>query len=216
MNATLRVIDHEVAGRTRPGDMERVSAGLTEILTSELDEAQRYLGFSTELILIAALGRAIARTLGEGVVAVDLPGNGRPSPEPGADPTVVRFRSFCPVPLACVTEHKASANEMLGAVHCTLAAVPRQASEQPQPLSDILFSYVGHVPEPPSDETRPGTDHALELRVSRTAGLVHLDWWYDTRRLDAYTVEELAEQFPFAMIELTSEAIPLIPEAVAG
>jgi hypothetical protein len=36
-----------------------------------------------------------------------------------------------------------------------------------------------------------------------------MDWWYDARRLDAATVEELTEQFPLALIELTSEALPL-------
>ena len=35
---------------------------------------------------------------------------------------------------------------------------------------------------------------------------MQLDWWYDTRSFDAYTVEELAEQLPLALIELTSEA----------
>ena len=40
----------------------------------------------------------------------------------------------------------------------------------------------------------------------RTDGLVQLDWWYDTRSFEPYTVEELAEQFPLALIELTSEA----------
>src|SRR4051794_3369293 len=34
------------------------------------------------------------------------------------------------------------------------------------------------------------------------------DWWYDTRSFDAYTVEELTEQLPIALIELTSEAMP--------
>ena len=42
--------------------------------------------------------------------------------------------------------------------------------------------------------------------MHRADGLVQLDWWYDTRSFDAYTVEELAEQFPLALIEMTSEA----------
>ena len=52
------------------------------------------------------------------------------------------------------------------------------------------------------------TAHALELRAYRADGLVQLDWWYDTRSFDAYTVEELTEQLPLALIELTSEAMP--------
>ena len=47
----------------------------------------------------------------------------------------------------------------------------------------------------------------------RTAdGHVHMDWWYDTRRLDRYTVEEMTEQFPLALIDLTSDAVPPIRE----
>ena len=42
----------------------------------------------------------------------------------------------------------------------------------------------------------------------RTTDLLHLDWWYDTRRFYPSTVEELTEQFPLALIELTSDAIP--------
>ncbi len=48
----------------------------------------------------------------------------------------------------------------------------------------------------------------LELRAYRADDLVQLDWWYDTRSFDPYTVEELAEQLPLALIELTSEAMP--------
>jgi hypothetical protein len=36
---------------------------------------------------------------------------------------------------------------------------------------------------------------------------LHLDWWYDTSRFDRYTVEELTEQFPFALLEMTSDAV---------
>ena len=53
-------------------------------------------------------------------------------------------------------------------------------------------------------------DCAIRWSFGRIAadGLVQLDWWYDTRSFDSYTVEELAEQFPLALIELTSEAMP--------
>ena len=54
----------------------------------------------------------------------------------------------------------------------------------------------------------PGLRHPLELRAYRADGLVQLDWWYDTRSFDSYTVEELTEQLPLALIELTSEAMP--------
>ena len=59
----------------------------------------------------------------------------------------------------------------------------------------------------PVRETLPGLGHALELRVYRTAGLLHLDWWFDTRRLQPADVKTLAEHFPVALTELTQEAI---------
>jgi hypothetical protein len=37
---------------------------------------------------------------------------------------------------------------------------------------------------------------------------MRVDWWYDSSRFDEATIQELAEQFPFALIELTSEARP--------
>jgi phthiocerol/phenolphthiocerol synthesis type-I polyketide synthase E len=198
---------------------------------------------ATDEILLAALGRTIARTIGDGVVAVDLAGNGRSVLEPDVDlqRTVGWFTTIYPVPLTCATVQQASATTMLAAVHRTLAAVPNQGIGHgllryvyaptalqlaAQPLSDIFFSYVGTVPELPSGEvpvqfdietampvreTLPGLGHALQLRVYRTAGLLHLDWWYDSRRLDRSTVEELTEQFPLALIDLTSEAIPPNP-----
>ena len=93
------------------------------------------------------------------------------------------------------------------------------AAERP---ADIFFSYVGTIPElPPAEgpvqfdmdpampvrEMLPGLGHAIELRVYRTSGLLHLDWWYDTRRLERATVAELMEQFPVALSELIQEAI---------
>lgn len=33
---------------------------------------------------------------------------------------------------------------------------------------------------------------------------LRIDWAYDTRNFDRYTVEELSEQFPLALIEVTS------------
>ena len=82
-------------------------------------------------------------------------------------------------------------------MHRTLSAGPSRAEARRQPPSEIFFSYLG---------TEPGLRHALELRAYRADGLVQLDWWYDTRSFDSYTVEEFAEQLPLALIELTSEA----------
>ncbi len=46
----------------------------------------------------------------------------------------------------------------------------------------------------------------LELRVQRIDGVLHFDWFYDPARLDEYSVQEMAEQFPLALIEITSDA----------
>ena len=50
---------------------------LTPEQTSQIDNARRLLQASTEEILLAALARRLALTLGEGVAAVDLAGAGR-------------------------------------------------------------------------------------------------------------------------------------------
>jgi hypothetical protein len=192
---TLRVADHSIADRIGPEQLARLSAPLTSMLTSELDGAAHYLGLAADEILLAALGRTIARTIGDGVVAVDVTGHG----------------ALQPVSLACATVQQASATEMLGAVHRTLASAVTAEPAAHDP-SEVFFNYLGTVPEPPSRDAlvQLGPGHALELRLYRTAGLEHLDWWYDTDRFDHYTVEELAEQYPLALIELTSEAIPPI------
>jgi phthiocerol/phenolphthiocerol synthesis type-I polyketide synthase E len=85
----------------------------------------------------------------------------------------------------------------------------------------VFFSYLGTIPElpqvdgpvqidmdpaMPARETLPAFGHAIELRVYRHAGVLHLDWWYDTRRMDRGTVESLIDQFPTALAELTSNA----------
>lgn len=185
-NSPLRVTDHDIAERPGPGDFAKLSAPLSSVLSAELDGAQRNLGLATEEILLAALGRAISRTIGDGVVSVDLAGEDR----------WLRY----PVPLPCVAVRDTGATEMLATVHRTLSAVPQGGT---QPSSDIFFSYLGAVPELPA-----GLGHALELRVYRTAGVMNLDWWFDIRRFDCSTMEELTEQFPLALIELTSEAVP--------
>ena len=91
-------------------------------------------------------------------------------------------------------------------------------------LADIFFSYVGTIPDlpaVPSDdapvlldadtampvrEAVPGLGHAVELRVYRSGDVLHLDWWYDTRRLEPTDVESLARRFPAALMELIRDA----------
>jgi hypothetical protein len=175
---TLRVADHDVADQP---DLAKFSAPLSPTLTAELDGAGESLRVPADAILLAALGRTIARTIGDGVVAVDLAGQSRS------------------VPLACCTARTTSATDMLAAVRRTLAAVHGEPHTTARRPSEICFSY---------GETVPGSGHALELLAYRSGGLMQLDWWYDNHRFYAYTVEEFTEQFPLALIELTSEGMP--------
>jgi phthiocerol/phenolphthiocerol synthesis type-I polyketide synthase E len=84
-NATFEVVDHPITERPRAHDLARLSAPLPGPLTSELDGARSVMGMATEELLLATLGRTIARTVGEGVISVDLPGRGRSVLEPEAD-----------------------------------------------------------------------------------------------------------------------------------
>jgi phthiocerol/phenolphthiocerol synthesis type-I polyketide synthase E len=91
--------------------------------------------------------------------------------------------------------------------------------------ADIFFSYLGTIPDLPSGpsseapvqfdpdtampvrEAVPGLGHAVELRVYRCAGVLHLDWWYDARRVGAAMAESLADGLTNALMELAREAI---------
>ena len=70
--ATIHVVDYDTADTTRPADMVRLSTPDTEELTAELDGATEWLGVASDEILLAALARTIAKTLGDGVVPVDV------------------------------------------------------------------------------------------------------------------------------------------------
>lgn len=180
-SSPLRIADHEMIQAPRAADLAKISAPLDSTVTGELDGAQWYLGLAGEEILLAALGLAIARTIGEGVVPVHVAGHS------GS------------VPLSCTSAGLATATESLSAVHRILSESPHTPKVAAQPASEIHFSYLG---------AEPARRYALELRAYHADGLVQLDWWYDTRSFDAYTIEELAEQLPLALIELASEAVP--------
>jgi hypothetical protein len=186
--ATIRVVDHDVAEHPRPDDLAKLSAPLTALLTAELDEAHRYLRVPTDEILLGALGRTIARTLGTGDLDVDVAAYGGLT-----------------MSLACTSARRVSASKALRAVHHGAAASRHQMPS----AADVHFVFTDSAPEPAYRQAMPTGGHALELRVYRDGDRLQMDWWYDTRRLDCYTVEELTEQFPLALIELTSEATPL-------
>jgi hypothetical protein len=193
-SANLQITDYDVAGSPQDSDIAVLSAELSEVLTQELDGASLALGVSADDILLAALGRAIQRTIGEGVAAVDLLGHGR---------------TMYPVQLSCVGPQRVDANEMLAGVHHMTAAVSLRRTvhgvpDDPcaQPLSDILFAYQTCEPEPEP----AGLGHLLELYAHRRGEVLVLDWWYDAPSFERHTIQELSEQLPYALIELTSEA----------
>jgi hypothetical protein len=194
--ATIHVVDYETVDASRPVGMARLSTPDTEELTAELDGATEWLGVASDEILVAALTRTIAKTLGDGIVPIDIASE--------------RGSLLDAVPLVCATAEQVGATEVLRGVHRTLAVASEHAAHGP---SEVYFNYLGEVSEEsvpvPIQQTPPGMGHALEVRVYRTAGLVHVDWWYDTSRFEAYTVEELTEQFPLALYEMTSDALQL-------
>jgi len=184
----LQVSDHDVAGPTRPDDLAKLSAPLTGMLTSELDGAQHDLGVTTAELLVAALGRALARAIGAGELRVDVAGQR--------------------ISLACLTTRQCDATDVLYAVHRTFTTTVHSVPNGAVLPADISFSYFDAGLEPSLVNVIPAGGHVLALRAYPSGDAMQLDWWYDARRLDQTTVEDLAEQFPLALIELTSEAGP--------
>ena len=74
--STLRLVDHDVADDTAPV-FDVLSTPASEEITAEVDGATEWLGVAADEILLAALGRTIARTIGQGVLAVDVTGEAR-------------------------------------------------------------------------------------------------------------------------------------------
>ncbi|MGY4708737.1 hypothetical protein ACXDF8_04085 [Mycolicibacterium sp. CBM1] len=186
-SSNVRVVDDEISGPARPEDLVCLSAPLSDELTAELDGAVAATGLGIEEVVLAALGRAIARAIGVGVV------------------TVSGLTTVQPVRLCCAIESGLDADAMLADVQCALTPA-RQVAGSP---ADVVFSYLGLPPEPSLGPLQLVDGPALGVLAYRSAGVLAMDWWYDTRRLDRCTVEELATQFRFGLIGLTSEATPV-------
>jgi phthiocerol/phenolphthiocerol synthesis type-I polyketide synthase E len=236
---TLDVRDHDVSDPPGADDLVRLPSTLSTEQANEIDRVRRMFQFTIEEVLLGALGRTIAHAVGEGVLAINLAGDGRSvlKPEVDARRTVGGFETIYPVRLRCVGKEGADAIEVLDDVHETLTSVPHHGighgllrylhaptarllgSVGPP---DVFFSNQGMVPDLASGDGPievdldtamsvrdkvPGLGHAVELRVYRSSGGLHVDWWYDTRRMKRATVEALAERFPAALAELVSEAM---------
>jgi phthiocerol/phenolphthiocerol synthesis type-I polyketide synthase E len=239
--ASLPVANREISGAPGIADLVRLSSALTVSETTEIDDARRRLRVPIEEMLLAALSRTIATTVGDGSVAVDIGGPGRSVLKPDVDlrRTVGSFTTVYPVALNCAKGDGAGAKPLLEDVRGRLNAVPHYGigygllrylyaptarllgATAP---ADVFFSYIGAIPDLPalgddvavqfdSDtalsvrEVIPGLGHAIEFRVFRSAGVLHLDWWYDTRRVDAATVQSLADGFSRTLLELIRDAL---------
>ncbi|BBZ60396.1 type I polyketide synthase [Mycolicibacterium monacense] len=150
--------------------------------------------------------------------------------------TVGAFATLYPLALACAGTQATPAVEVLNAVHNTLDGVPHHGigygllrflygptarTLSPVPPPDILLCNEGVVPEVDLGDSPiqldadvasslrdkiPGLGHPIELRVFRSSGELHLDWWYDTRRVPQETVEVFAARFPAALNDLVAES----------
>lgn len=189
---SLVVVDHAAAdGEAR--QFENVVTPPSSELAAELDSSAEWLGVTVEEILLAALGRTFGRTRGDGAVVVDVVVDVYAD----ADVDVVGGRPAArrQVLLLCAAGAPMGPTEMLQGAHNSLSA----ASDHPEAPSEILLDVTG------APATVPGP-RALEVRVSRVAGDLDIQWCYDPGRLDRYSVEEMAEQFSLALIEITSDA----------
>ncbi|KRE34548.1 hypothetical protein ASG82_20150 [Mycobacterium sp. Soil538] len=175
----LDVFDRAVSPSSAVRLEKWVTAPSSE-LTEEIDGAAEWLGVQPEEILLAALGRTFGRTRGEGAVTVDV--------------RTGQQRQARPVSLLCAASWPMGPSEMLQGAHNALAAASGHTG-----VSAEIALTIGPIAD------AEGT-MALELRVQRIDGLLHVEWWYDAARLDGYSVEEMAEQFPLALIEITSDA----------
>ena len=85
-------------------------------------------------------------------------------------------------------------------------------SELLQGAHNALLPEAGHPHSPAAitltvDGAAGATEATpLQVHVRRTSDGLTVEWTYDTARLDDYSVEELAEQFGLAVIEITSDA----------
>lgn len=240
--ATLRLGDREATGQPRASDLVRLSSALSLDETAGLEDARRRLSVPMEEVLLTGLSRTIAQIVGVGVVSVDLEGAGRSVLRPDVDlrRTVGRFTTVYPTALPC--DQDDSLLDVLSAVRDAVKSVPHQGvgygllryvyaptARLLAPLGspDIHLRYIGMIPEPPpldapvqfdSDaampvrEAIPGLGHALELRVYRHSGVLHLDWWYDARRVSGARAEALAQRFGDALRELTRDADDVVPD----
>lgn len=177
------ITDHLVAGPPAATDINGLSSPLDPMLTAELAGAQAQLATVPAEMLLAALGRAVARVLGDGRLDVDV------------EADIVLSRLAGRVALQCRDEPDRTGRPLLMTGRDALRAASPAA--EPAGPSDVRFAYRTHYPAP-----APDSRHLLALHVWHTADMVHLDWWYDARSFERSTVEELAGQLSLALVAI--------------
>ena len=158
-------------------------------------------------------------------------------PEVDFHRTIGWFSTIYPISLTCAGDAGVSSAELLAEISRTVKAVPhhgigygllRYLNAPAAGLlgaagaAEVLVSYLGMIPEwqdsdaavrfdSDSDltvrEAVAGLGHPVELRAYRHGGVLHLDWWYDSRRVSGATIEALAEQFPATLMQVIGEAL---------
>jgi phthiocerol/phenolphthiocerol synthesis type-I polyketide synthase E len=236
---TMHVADSAITEPPSSADLVRLGSTLSLEQTEDIDRVRRMAQFSLDELLLAALSRTIGQTVGAGVLAVTMAGDGRSVLKPDVDPrrAVGAFSTLYPVALPCAGADGNTPMQVLDDVQNLLNGVPHHGighgllrylygptarAFSPIPPADVFVANEGVIPDLALGDGPvrfdadaamslrdkvPGLGHAVELRVYRSAGGLHLDWWYDTRRMQSDTVQALAGHFPVALAELIREAL---------
>lgn len=172
------IADYGTVGPPGVADIATVSSSFDEVLSGELHGAAIAMDCTAEELLLAALGRTVARTIGEGILVVDV----------ASGPERAGFRR---IGVPCLAHRGLSGAELL-------AAARPSVDGGDHPAADVSLAYGG--------APRAGqTEHPLAVHVDGDAATTtRVVWQFDSRRFDHCTVQELAEQFPLALIEVTS------------
>lgn len=94
-------------------------------------------------------------------------------------------------------------------VHLVVAGTVADVPEAEHGPTAVWFAADAAMPV---RDTVPGLGHPVELRVHRSEGRLHLDWWYDARRVDAARIDALAAAVPDALGALARGSGPEVED----
>lgn len=169
--------DYRVDSPPDLADLAMLSSALSAEVTAELGAAVDTVGGGgVERVILIALGRAVGRALGGGALTVRLVSD---------SPPMVAPETFS---LRCLPGTEIT-------LDCLVAALCPAASG----AADTVLRYTDS-----GAPTAPAGGLPLELHARMSRGILQMYWWYDVRGFDRCTVEEIAAQFPLALIEVSS------------